>query len=73
MDDNDDPIGDLLRDFYAFYGQPGEGPRPDDNVSQLVGKAHLSKHDLALLPRALNDKRSRREFTACRRVLHRFF
>jgi hypothetical protein len=69
MSDNLDPIGDLLRDFYAFYGTPGEGPRANDNVSQLVGNAHVSQHDLVLLERVLKDERSRNDFLACRRIL----
>jgi len=64
-----DPIGDLLRDFYSFFGRPGEGPRAEDNVSLTVGKAQLPEHDLVLLRRSLNDARSRKEFAACRQIL----
>src|ERR1700690_1629317 len=64
-----DPIGDLLRAFYGFYGRPGEGPRVEDNVSHLAGSGRFPENDLALLRRALNDERSRREFAACRKIL----
>jgi hypothetical protein len=69
MSDSLDPIGDLLREFYASYGRPGEGPRAGENVSQLVGKTQIPERELALLRRVLNDARSRREFDICRRLI----
>jgi hypothetical protein len=69
MSDNLDPIGDPLRNFYAFYGAPGERPSSDDNVSQLVGNALGSQHDLVLLERALKDDCSRKDFLTCRTIV----
>jgi hypothetical protein len=64
-----DPIGDLLREFYAFYGAPSEGPRAEDNVTELVGNERMSQHEFLNLRRALDDERARKDFLACKRVL----
>lgn len=64
-----DPTGDLLREFYAFYGMPGEGPGAEDNVSELGGSAHISEEESLMLRNALKDERARNDFLASKRVL----
>jgi len=65
---SDDEAGDRLREFYAAFGTPGEGPPRGVNVSELMGPT-IPRDDFALLREALQDQLLRTEFDKCRRLV----
>lgn len=64
-----DKVGDLLRDFYAAYGRPEEGPPPGLNVSSAVISVPIDKSELDVLRGALDDQVLRRQFETCRDII----
>jgi hypothetical protein len=68
MNETDDSIGDLLREFYGTFGMPDEGPPPDFNVTATFGD-HVPAADLAVLQAALRDDVARRQLRECRALL----
>jgi hypothetical protein len=69
-----DPLGDLLRDFYAMYGVADEGPPPHVNVSALVafhsdGDVTSLEADRDLLSRMVADKNLATLVRACDTLL----
>jgi len=69
MESSRDQIGDLLREFYAVYGRPDEGPPPGVNVSALPGVGSVDQSELSLLRESLGDQELRRYFDKCNRIL----
>lgn len=68
MSETEDNIGDLLRQFYATFGMPGEGPPPDFNVTEAF-RDQMQEADLAVLKTALGDSASLRQIQECRSLL----
>ena len=64
-----DVIGALLREFYAVYGRPEEGPPPGLNVSAVMGVSSVEKSELHVLRGALADQALRRQFVTCNSIL----
>jgi len=70
----DDPIGDVLRQFYRLYGIRGEGPSSDLNVSTFIanlpgGTPSNLDTDVQLLDRLIADAELQRLVRDCDNLL----
>ncbi|MDH4202339.1 MAG: hypothetical protein OEV87_05555 [Phycisphaerae bacterium] len=66
---NNDIIGNVLRDFYAIYGRPNEGPPKNFNVSSLLGNDYNLKDELGILKSAINNQSLQNKFNKCNNIL----
>ncbi len=64
-----DQLGNLLRDFYAAFGTPNEGPPSEFNVTAAMGTLALPQSEEAVLRDALRDTALLRDFRDCREIL----
>ncbi|MCK5173002.1 MAG: hypothetical protein KAR47_06395 [Planctomycetes bacterium] len=64
-----DIIGDTLRNFYAVFGMPDEGPSEEFDVTALISAGHVPERELQLLDSALDNQELRTDFTKCHGIL----
>jgi hypothetical protein len=64
-----DQLGSVLREFYAVFGMPNEGPPPNVDVTSLIGLDCVQADDISSLRSAVNDQSLRRQFGVCREIL----
>ena len=69
MTNENDIIGGTLRDFYAMFGMPDEGPPSDVNITELFPDAIVASEDLKIFRTAIDDQTLRRQFGICREIL----
>ncbi len=69
MTSSSDQLGSVLREFYAVFGMPNEGPPPNVDVTSLIGLDSVQADDISSLRSAVNDQSLRRQFGVCREIL----
>lgn len=69
MPEQNDVVGDLLRDFYDKFGMPNEGPPRDMNVSAMLGRDGIAEAELSIIRSAVGNGTLFNQFSCCRKVV----